>query len=125
MKSIITVVLSLICFVSIAQDPPPYKTPYQPLGSKNVMVETWAEKIDSTLIPPVYTDTFLANKGRTSLYAGSIIRVGDTYYYRNSDATGWLLFSQGCLGTRLINGSITWTGTGLLFDATDLLYDII
>ena len=127
MKRILVVLFSLICFIGYAQTP--YPTPPQQQGSKGVLVgNQGGQRIDSTLIPPVYSDTAKANRSKTSLYPGSVIRVGDDYYYRSADTTKWLLIAtttSNCAGTQLISGSITWSGSGLVYDATDLDYYIL
>ncbi|MEN6463312.1 MAG: hypothetical protein ABFC94_18330, partial [Syntrophomonas sp.] len=49
-------------------------------------------------------------------------------WYRSSDTLRWNLFattSSNCGGTRLINGSITWSGTSYIFNASELDYGII
>jgi len=125
-KIIVSLLVSLVCFLGYAQTP--YPTP-NPFGSKGTMTNAqggW--KIDSTAIMPVYADTFAANRSKTSLYAGSLIRVGDDYYYRSADTSKWLLLAittSNCAGTQLISGSITWSGSGLVYDATDLDYYIL
>jgi len=125
-KIIVSLLVSLVCFLGYAQTP--YPTP-NPFGSKGTMTQAqggW--KIDSTAIMPVYADTFAANRSKTSLYAGSLIRVGDDYYYRSADTSKWLLLAittSNCAGTQLISGSITWSGSGLVYDATDLDYYIL
>jgi len=125
-KIIVSFLVSLVCFFGYAQTP--YPTP-NPFGSKGTMTQAqggW--KIDSTAIMPVYADTFAANRSKTSLYAGSLIRVGDDYYYRSADTSKWLLLAittSNCAGTQLISGSITWSGSGLVYDATDLDYYIL
>jgi len=129
MKRILVVLFSLICFIGYAQTP--YPTPYTQQGSPSTLVQVrggW--KADSTAMMPKYVDTITANLYKTKLYAGSIIfTTGDgNYWYRSADAARWLLFGNSvtnCLGTQLISGSITWSGSGLIFDATDLDYSII
>jgi len=127
MKRILVVLFSLICFIGYAQTP--YPTPPQQQGGKGVLVANQGgQRVDSTLIPPVYSDTAKANRGKTSLYPGSVIRVGDDYYYRSADTSKWLLLAittSNCAGTQLISGSITWSGSGLVYDATDLDYYIL
>jgi len=125
-KIIVSFLVSLVCFFGYAQTP--YPTP-NPFGSKGTMTQAqggW--KIDSTAIMPVYADTFAANRSKTSLYPGSLIRVSDDYYYRSADTSKWLLLAittSNCAGTQLISGSITWSGSGLVYDATDLDYYIL
>ena len=124
MKRILVVLFSLICFIGYAQTP--YPTPYTQQGSPSTLVQVrggW--KADSTAMMPKYVDTITANLYKTKLYAGSIIfTTGDgNYWYRSADAARWLLFGNSvtnCLGTQLISGSITWSGSGLIFAATDL-----
>lgn len=127
MKRILVVLFSLICFIGYAQTP--YPTPPQQQGGKGVLVANQGgQRVDSTLIPPVYSDTAKANRGKTSLYPGSVIRVGDDYYYRSADTSKWLLLAittSNCAGTQLVSGSITWSGSGLVYDATDLDYYIL
>jgi len=129
MKRILVVLFSLICFIGYAQTP--YPTPYTQQGSPSTLVQVrggW--KADSTAMMPKYVDTITANLYKTKLYAGSIIFTTSdgNYWYRSADAARWLLFGNSvtnCLGTQLISGSITWSGSGLIFDATDLDYSII
>jgi len=127
MKRILVVLFSLICFIGYAQTP--YPTPPQQQGGKGVLVANQGgQRVDSTLIPPVYSDTAKANRSKTSLYPGSVIRVGDDYYYRSADTSKWLLLAittSNCAGTQLVSGSITWSGSGLVYDATDLDYYIL
>jgi len=125
-KIIVSFLVSLVCFLGYAQTPYPSPNPF---GSKGTMTQAqggW--KIDSTAIMPVYADTFAANRSKTSLYPGALIRVSDDYYYRSADTSKWLLLAtttSNCAGTQLISGSITWSGSGLVYDATDLDYYIL
>lgn len=129
MKYFLIIILALIGYTSISQTP--YPTPYTQQGSPSTLVQVrggW--KADSTAMMPKYVDTITANLYKTKLYAGSIIFTTSdgNYWYRSADAARWLLFGNSvtnCLGTQLISGSITWSGSGLIFDATDLDYSII
>ncbi len=129
MKKLLTLLIILISLNGLGQSI--YPTPYNQQGSPSTLVQVrggW--KADSTAMMPKYVDTITANLYKTKLYAGSIIfTTGDgNYWYRSADAARWLLFGNSvtnCLGTQLISGSITWSGSGLIFDATDLDYSII
>lgn len=129
MKIFIAILFSLICYIGHGQTPLPYKTPYQQLGSKNVAVsDTGGLFVRETLTIPNYLDTNAANLSRARLYKGSYITVGNLTYQRSADITHWILIggsSAACPGTQLISGSISWSGTGYIYQATNLVYDII
>ena len=89
MKIYFAVILCIVSFLAKAQSL--YPTPYNQTGSPNVMLEIrGGGKIDSTFVPPSYADTTAANLTRAKLYAGSIIRVGNDIWMRNTTATAWV-----------------------------------
>lgn len=127
MKVLLTIFISLICFVATAQTP--YPTPPQTQGAPTTATkDKGARFVDSTFVQPRYSDTIKANRSKTSLYPGSRISVGNDEYYRSEDTTRWILVAttnSNCGGTRLINGSITWSSVAYIFNATELDYGII
>ena len=127
MKALLTILFSLCFLLVVSQTPVPYKTPYTKIGALNSAVsDTGGLFVRETFTPPSYPDTITANGTRARLYPGSEITVGNTKYFRSSDATRWITFgTAACPGTQLISGSITWSGSGLVFDATNLAYYII
>ena len=128
MKKIITLIsVLLICITSFGQ------FPQNPTQGQTQIKQTNLGAIEAQrgLKGGSFVDTSAAN---AVLYmkgvAGILIYTtsDDNYWYRSADAARWLLFGNSvtnCLGTQLISGSITWSGSGLIFDATDLDYSII
>ena len=128
MKYLLSILLVIISLGLQAQT---YPTPPTQQGSKGTLIANQGGlRIDSTMIPPVYTDTTSANTSRTHNYAGAVIRVGNDYYFRSSDVSRWILFSSGgssnCPPNGIISppGSVTWSGSGLVFDALAIDYNI-
>ncbi len=77
-----------------------------------------------------FRNTVQANASYQAGTAGSTIRLGNSIYMRNSTLDGWILLnpiitSTPDLSTRLISGSATWSGSGLVFNVTACEYLIV
>lgn len=99
-------------------------------------LEIWGEKnsdyklsgLKGYHISAWFPDTLSANNYLLIRNIPNIfIAVGNEEVYKRSyDAKRWILIGgNNCRGTQLISGSITWSGSGLVYDATDLDYYII
>ena len=99
-------------------------------------LEIWGEKnsdyklsgLKGYHISAWFPDTLSANNYLLIRNIPNIfIAVGNEEVYKRSyDAKRWILIGgNNCRGTQLISGSITWSGSGLVYDATDLDYYIL
>lgn len=94
-------ILMFFAFIAKAQ----YPTPYQKLGSLNTAVsDTGGLFIRQTFVPPAYADTTTANLNSfTKYYPGSIIRIGNTLYIRNTAHTQWIAIATGTAVSTFFN----------------------
>ena len=128
MKKIITLIsVLLICITTFGQ------FPQNPTQGQTQIKQTNLGAIEAQrgLKAGQFVDTSAAN---AVLYmkgvAGILIYTtsDNNYWYRSADTTRWVLIAtttSNCAGTQLISGSITWSGSGLVYDATDLDYYIL
>lgn len=130
MKKLLPILFILFSFVGFGQN---NGFPSKPHQSNNKTSNIFDSQVTgaSGISGAIFSDTTTANS--TAYVKGKSFNIIHTTndnntWYRSSDTLRWVLFgtsSTNCLGTHLINGSITWSGTGYVFDATLINYEII
>lgn len=93
----------------------------QTLGSDSTLIKSKGA-LQGRLINWSYPDTASANRERISHYPGAQITVGDLVYFRNSDATRWILLGS---NSTALNNGLTSTGNITLVDSTLTIGDTI
>lgn len=130
MKRILTIILLLVSFVGLGQN---NNFPNKPTQGSTKTSNQFLGQVSAQrgVSGGIFRDTIAAND---SAYVKSksfnIIHTtsDNNTWYRSSDTLRWVLFAttnSNCGGTRLIDGSITWSGVGYIFNATVLHYGII
>ena len=130
MKLIFSILLMIVSFASLGQNNSFPNKPSQ--GNVNTSNQFIGQVSGQKGISGgVFLDTTKANNTQfVKSKSFNIIHTtsDNNTWYRSSDTLRWNLFattSSNCGGTRLINGSITWSGTAYIFNATELDYGII
>jgi len=85
MKKIFLIIGLFLSLVGYAQEPT-----YNQMRSN---YEFKGIRVDSLLLVPKFNDTTSASATNLSLIAGNIIRVKNTFYYRDTSLTKWLSFA--------------------------------
>lgn len=111
-KLIILILILIVGKFSFGQAPVT-----QFMGSPSTDVRSWGVlSSDSSLtVRTNFSDTSLANIGWIKNIAGTIIRAGGTYWYRNSAATAWVEFSSSAGGVNIYNSDGILTGDRTLY----------
>ena len=127
-KVICFIAFVLVYFCSVAQTFPQNPTNGQvQINNTNLGGGTFNRGVRGG----VFVDTSAANdvlymKGTKFMLISTTS--DNNYWYRSADTMRWELIAtttSNCAGTQLISGSITWSGSGLVYDATDLDYYIL
>jgi len=127
-KVICFIAFALVYFGSVAQTFPQNPTNGQvQINNTNLGGGTFNRGVRGG----VFVDTSAANdvlymKGTKFMLISTTS--DNNYWYRSADTMRWELIAtttSNCAGTQLISGSITWSGSGLVYDATDLDYYIL
>ena len=130
MRNLLIIFFVLLSFIGFGQNNRfPNKPTQSNIQTSNQVVGQWSGNAGISGV--IAADTNALNA--LPYVKSKSFNIGHTYtdkntWYRSPDTLSWVLLattSSNCGGTRLIDGSITWSGTAYNFNATVLHYGII